>query len=84
MPTSTIVLKKTILEVVVLLKDLKSVAEWYEIKQKLIDNNYRIWQMQYHIDAPEGFHVWFTALGKRDVEFITYDKKVYDDIIQFK
>lgn len=60
-------------------RKINDIKEWNIFKQALKDRGYTIFQMQYDVNHPEGFHVWFIHKDK-SVELITYNKKIRDDI----
>lgn len=59
---------------------IESLDKWYIFKQALIDNRYKLWQMQYNWDMTTGFHAWFFKNDK-NVEVVTHCKEVQEDII---
>ena len=61
-------------------KIIESLDNWNILKQALINKGYRLWQMQYGYDRPEGFHAWFMKDDK-NVEIITHDKAVQEDMV---
>jgi hypothetical protein len=46
-------------------------------------NGWRLWQMQYSYDHEFGFHAWFMKAGKEDIELVTWNKEVQDEIVRF-
>jgi acetyl-CoA carboxylase alpha subunit len=54
--------------------------QWQILKTALIEKNYKLWQMQFSYDAPEGFHAWFWRDDKR-VEVATHNKDIQKDIV---
>ena len=63
---------------------INTLADWQSLAVELTVHGYRIWQMQYYTDHPEGFHAWFCASGRPDVEVVTRDDAVYREIVKFR
>lgn len=66
------------------MKIIESLDKWGELFIKLASNGYQIWQMQYDTHAPGGFHVWFWASGKTEIEIVTYSDDVYNAIVKYR
>jgi hypothetical protein len=66
------------------LEQVKTLEQWNNISVKLSLDGYRLWQWQYDIHAPEGFHARFFALGKPNIEVVTHSKEVYDSIMKYQ
>ena len=64
-------------------KRIKTLDRWIELEENLLHHCYRLWQFQYDVQHPEGFHAWFSATGKQDVEVITYNQEVLNAIIGY-
>lgn len=64
--------------------NIETISDWNDILYLLVDVGYSLWQCQFSIDSPEGFHAWFTAPGHRDVEIITRSRDVHDAILAFR
>jgi len=61
-------------------RKVESLDKWELFKTELIEKGYKLWQMQYGYDSPEGFHAWFWK-GNNQVEVVTYDRDVQKDIV---
>ena len=45
---------------------------------------YRVFQMQYDWNDPNGFHAWFQKIGTTElIEIVTHNKAVQDNIVNF-
>jgi hypothetical protein len=66
------------------LKKIESIEQWNTLSERLKNNGWFLWQTQYGIDYPEGFHAWFAKAGKKDYEIVTYNNEVYKAIIKYK
>jgi antibiotic biosynthesis monooxygenase (ABM) superfamily enzyme len=67
------------------MKQIDTLEQWAALAAKLAEHGYRLWQMQYGVDQPEGFHAWFFRPGKpQDFEVVTHNNDVYNAIINFK
>ena len=47
------------------------------------ENGWRVWQMQYQWNNPEGFHAWFMKHGEPDIEVVTHNEQVQEAIVNF-
>lgn len=65
------------------MKRIDSIEKWNILSAAMKEKGYRLWQMQYGWDMPEGFHAWFAKDGKNDVEVVTFDESVQKAIIDF-
>jgi hypothetical protein len=65
------------------MKLIESIEQWERLYDRLKENGWKLWKMQYDTDSPEGFHAWFWKTGKRDYEIVTYLKAVRDEIIKY-
>jgi hypothetical protein len=63
---------------------IESLDEWITFAARLFDEEFSLWQMQYHIEHPEGFQARFYAPGRKDIEVITHSAEVHDAILKFK
>jgi len=63
---------------------VETLADWYDVLRLLTDAGYTLWQMQYGIDAPEGFQARFIAPGQLTLEVITHAQDVHDAVLAFK
>lgn len=63
------------------MKTIESLSQWLILKQAIIDKGYKLWRMQYSYNDPEGFHIWIWKKDKQDVEIVTHNKEVQDDIL---
>jgi hypothetical protein len=63
---------------------VETLTDWYDVLRLLHDAGYTLRQMQYDIDAPEGFHARFIAPGQPVLEIVTHSQDVHDAILAFK
>lgn len=63
--------------------EIKSLDQWRSLAALLHKHGYRLWQMQYSFQDPEGFHAWFSKSGRPDVEIVTRDPDVQRAIVRF-
>lgn len=65
---------------------VNTLDRWEYVSQKMIDRNYKLWQSQYGIDSPEGYITRFRCFSDStlpEIEVITFDKDVYEAILNF-
>jgi len=62
---------------------IETVYEWNELKNMLKEFDYRIYQVQFGIDQPEGFIVIFSDPTGRDLAITTHNEKIQKAIIRF-
>jgi len=62
---------------------INSIEKWNEVSQKLLAHNYSLFQMQFSIDHPSGFHAWFTAHDMPQVEIVTRSEEIHDAILKY-
>lgn len=62
---------------------VETMDKWIKLSTWLRENKFRPWQYQYSWNLPEGMHVWFWLSGKEDVEIITHNKHVSEEILKF-
>jgi len=62
---------------------IESIDEWHDYARLLSKMGYDLWQTQFDIDAPEGFHAWFVNSGTHQIEVATHNKAIYDAIIRY-
>lgn len=65
------------------MKKIENVEQWALLSKALREKGYRLWQMQYFADLPEGFHAWFSHSEKSDIEVVTHSKNVQEEIVSF-
>lgn len=58
-------------------------GRWEKAKAYLAENNYKLWQFQYDVRDPHGFHAWFIAHELPDIEIITFNASVEEAIVSF-
>jgi hypothetical protein len=63
---------------------IEPLSDWYDILHLLHDAGYTLWQMQYGIDAPEGFQARFIAPGRPTLEIVTHAQDVRDAILGYR
>ena len=64
--------------------DINNLESWNNLLPLLRDAGYSLWQMQYGVDLPEGFHAWFVASGRRDIEVVTHSPEVHAAILAYR
>ncbi|MPN21547.1 hypothetical protein SDC9_168927 [bioreactor metagenome] len=62
---------------------IENIEKWNEVSVKLSARGYSLYQMQYAIDLPEGFHATFFSKESPLVEIVTYNNAVYDAILRY-
>jgi|GEM_PF-907152 len=65
------------------MKKIDTMEKWNILAGAMIEKGYRLWQMQYDCDLPEGFHAWFCKENKHDVEIVTFNKDVKHAILNY-
>lgn len=65
-------------------KHIDSAEKWNILSDAMREKGYKLWQMQYCYNYPEGFHAWFWKAGKEEVEVVTFNKDVQRLIIGFE
>jgi len=63
---------------------IPSLAAWLPISTELSTRGYQRYIIQYRPESPEGFHAWFWAEGRPDVEVVTHDEGVCKAIMKYK
>ena len=63
---------------------IDDISKWLIAKAYFRDHGYSLFQFQYDVDEPEGFHAKFINSKHRDIEIVTFDQIVRDEIIGFK
>ena len=63
-------------------KKIEDISTWKKAKAYFLEHGYSFFQSQHDADEPEGFHAWFIN-GKRDIEIVTHDPIIRDEIIEF-
>lgn len=65
-----------------IIRSIETIEKWQSLKAELIQKGYKLWQMQYGSDSPEGFHAWFIKDDKnKQVEVVTHCKEIQKDIV---
>lgn len=62
---------------------IDSLDVWQTLSAELSSHGYRLWQMQYGIDRPEGFIARFYAESLPAVEIVTFDADVRHAVLAF-
>lgn len=62
---------------------IDDLEQWVLLSIELHRAGYKLWQMQYDIQHPEGFLVWFTAPKRPEIKFITRNDSVYHQMVIF-
>lgn len=65
------------------MKRIETIEQWNPLAAALKEKGYRLWQLQYGWQYPEGFHAWFTKDGSLDFEVITHAEQVQKAIIKY-
>lgn len=65
------------------MKKIDNIEQWNILCAALKEKGWRLWQMQYRWNEPEGFHAWFWKEGKKDVEVVTYSEEVQEEILRY-
>lgn len=60
-------------------KQIEKMESWLDLKQRIIERGYKLWQTQYWWNLPEGFIARFSK-GDRELEMITHNKEIQEDI----
>jgi hypothetical protein len=63
---------------------IESIDEWNLLAKDLAELGYTIWQMQFGVDCPEGFHARFLLAGSPDIEVVTHSEEVRDAILEYR
>lgn len=63
--------------------EIKTLEQWETIAYKLAEGGYTIWQTQYDYYDPKGFHTWFWASGRPELEVVTHDLKVQNAMVNY-
>ncbi len=63
------------------MKIINDYDKWLILKAALIEKGYKPWQWQYGTHLKEGLHIWFWKENRNDVEVVTYNKKIGEDIL---
>ena len=62
-------------------RSIETIEQWQILKAALIEKGYKVWQMQFSYDMPEGFHAWFWKDGSQQVEVATHNLNIQKDIV---
>jgi hypothetical protein len=62
---------------------IESIDYWDALSAELQASGYTLYQMQYSIQHPEGFHARFWLSGRPLVEIVTHNYDVYMAIRKF-
>jgi len=63
---------------------IPSLVQWIPTASELSARGYQRYQIQYRPDSPEGFHAWFWAADRPDVEIVTQNEEVCKAIMKYK
>ncbi len=65
------------------MKVIDTLEKWNILAYAMKEKGYRLWQMQYSWDSPEGFHAWFSHPIKQNVEVVTKNIEVEKAIVKY-
>lgn len=60
---------------------IETTEQWQILKTVLIEKGYKLWQMQFSYDTPEGYRARFWKDGKQQVEVATHNRDIQKDIV---
>jgi len=64
---------------------IETIEDWNDLAKTLKEFDYSLVQMQYGIEYPEGFHVWFSVPGTFSrLEVVTHSEKVAMAIMEYR
>lgn len=66
------------------MKKIDTLEQWAILSAALKEKGYRLWRFQYNWDLIEGFHAWYWKRGKNEVEVVTYNEQVQEEIVSTK
>lgn len=69
---------------VMMMQRIDNIDQWRALAAELCEDGYAIWQMQYSASQPEGFHAWFWAEGRADIEVVTHSREVEKAMVKYK
>ena len=62
---------------------IETIERWNEIAPRMAAAGYSLWQMQYDVTLPEGFHAWFYSHGRPNFEVMTHSKEIKNAIMKY-
>lgn len=65
------------------MKIINTMEKWDVAAAYFLEKGYKVWQMQYSWDHPDGFHAWLFVSGNSDIEICTHNEHVQNSIIKF-
>lgn len=64
---------------------IETAEQWNDLVKTLREFSYYLFQMQYVLDEPEGFHAVFAAPGPpEDIEIVTHSAAIYGEIMVYR
>ena len=63
---------------------INDISRWEIAKAYFHAHGFKPWQFQYGPDCPQGFHAWFSNGHDEDIEIVTFNTDIYEEIIRFK
>ncbi len=64
---------------------IEAIGQWNDLAKTLREFDYYLFQMQYDIYDPEGFHAVFAARGpSEDIEIVTHSAVVFGEIMYYR
>lgn len=65
------------------MKRIDTLEQWTALAGELAEAGYHLSQFQYRATDPHGFHAWFWASGRPQVEIVTFDHGVELAIVEY-
>jgi hypothetical protein len=62
---------------------IEAIEKCNKFLEECRQRGWKVWQMQYRWNRPEGFHAWFHKADEPDIEVITHNEAVQDAIVNF-
>ena len=64
---------------------IETITDWNDLAKTLREFDYFLFQMQYDIDDPEGFHAVFAARGpSENIEVVTHSTVIRGEIMHYR
>lgn len=64
-------------------RKIDTIDHWIKAKLYLKEHEYKIFQLQYDTGSPEGFHAVFISKERKDIEIITFNKEIQEEILEY-
>jgi hypothetical protein len=63
---------------------IKTIENWRKnFEPKLAVHGWKLWQMQFRWNLPEGYHAWFWHENQEDIELVTWNEEVEEAIREY-